>query len=79
MSLSRVVADIRRKALTLCHVGSMDRQPKRIPGERNPEGKGDAPMHVVRESYMGGNDYGIARGIIALVNWRKRRRAAKRR
>jgi hypothetical protein len=54
----------------------MDRQPKRIPGESNPEAKPDAPMHVARESYLGGNDYGIARGIIALVAWRKRRRAA---
>ena len=57
----------------------MDRQAKRIPGESNPEAKPDAPAHVARESYMGGNDYGIARGIIALVDWRKRRRAAKRR
>jgi hypothetical protein len=57
----------------------MDRQPKRIPGERNPTPRADEPLHVARESYMGGNDYGIARGIIALVDWRKRRRAAKRR
>jgi hypothetical protein len=57
----------------------MDRQPKRLPGEPNPEGKPDGPAHVARESYMGGNAYGIARGIMAIVDWRKRRRAAKRR
>ena len=51
----------------------MAQAPKRIPGERNPTPGLDAPMHVARESYMGGNDYGIARAIIAIVSWRKRR------
>ena len=31
-------------------------------------------MHVARESRMGGHDYGIARGILALFDWRKRRK-----
>ena len=53
----------------------MVRQPKRIPGERNPGPDADAPMHVARESWMGGHDYGIARAIIALLDWRKRRKA----
>lgn len=59
----------------------MAQQPKRIPGERNPQPGGDAPMHVVRDSWMGssGRDYGIARGIIALLDWRKLRKARKRR
>lgn len=55
----------------------MDRQPKRIPGERNPTPDAETPMHVARESWMGGHDYGIARGIFALVDWVKRRRARK--
>jgi hypothetical protein len=53
----------------------MVRQPKRIPGERNPVPDADAPMHVARESWMGGHDHGIARAIIALLDWRKRRKA----
>jgi hypothetical protein len=53
----------------------MVRQPKRIPGERNPVPDADAPMHVARESLMGGHDHGIARAIIALLDWRKRRKA----
>jgi hypothetical protein len=55
----------------------MVRQPKRIPGERNPVPDADAPMHVARESWMGGHDHGIARAIIALLDWRKRRKARK--
>jgi hypothetical protein len=54
---------------------AMVRQPKRVPGERNPVPGADAPMHVARESWMGGHDYGIARAIIALLDWRKRRKA----
>ena len=47
----------------------------RIPGELNPVPDSEAPMHVARESWMGGHDYGIARAIIAVVEWRKRRKA----
>lgn len=53
----------------------MVRQPKRIPGERNPVPDADAPSHVARDSWMGGHDYGVARGIIALFDWIKRRKA----
>ena len=55
----------------------MVRQPERIPGERDPVPDADAPMHVTRESWMGGRDYGIARAIIALYDWRKRRSSRK--
>jgi hypothetical protein len=58
----------------------MAQQPKRIPGERNPRSDADAPMHVVRDGWMGnGRDYGIARGINALLDWRRDRKARKRR
>jgi hypothetical protein len=56
----------------------MVRTPKRIPGERNPVPDADAPLHVARESRMGGHDYGIARAIKAVLDWRKRRKAQKR-
>ena len=49
--------------------------PKRIPGERNPQPDTDALIHVVdHHGGMGSNgrDYGIARGIIALLDWRRR-------
>ncbi len=36
-------------------------------------------MHVARESWMGGHPIGIGRGVFALVDWFKRRRAAKHR
>jgi hypothetical protein len=59
----------------------MAQQPKRIPGDRNPQPDGDAPMHVAREGWManghGTGDYGIARGIMAVLDWRKRRKARK--
>ena len=55
----------------------MAQQPKRIPGERNPAPDPNAPMQVARESWMGGHDHGIARGIIALLDWRKRRKARR--
>ncbi len=32
-------------------------------------------MHVARESWMGGQGYGIARAVNALLDWRKRRKA----
>ena len=57
----------------------MAQQPKRIPGERNPAPDPNPPSHVARESWMGGHDHGIARGIIALLEWRKRRRARRNR
>ncbi len=61
----------------------MAQQPKRIPGERNPTPDADAPMHVARAAHManghGTGDYGIARGIVALLDWRKRRRLRKNR
>jgi hypothetical protein len=52
----------------------MAQAPKRIPGARNPTHDGDAPMHVARESWMGGHGYGITSAIIALFDWRKRRK-----
>ena len=52
----------------------MAQAPKRIPGERNPTANPDAPMHVARESWISGHDYGIARAIIALIDWRRRRK-----
>lgn len=55
----------------------MVRPPKRIPGERNPVPDVDAPMRVARESRIGGHDYGIGRAVIALLEWRKRRKARK--
>jgi hypothetical protein len=55
----------------------MDRPPKRIPGEHNPTPDADAPMHVARQSWMGGEDYGIVRSIAALLAWRQRRRVAR--
>jgi hypothetical protein len=51
--------------------------PKRHPGERNPAaGRVGNPDWV---SGGRGNDYGIARGFFALLDWRKRRKAIKRR
>jgi hypothetical protein len=56
---------------------TMPHVPKRLPGERNP---GAAPVHSPdRVSGGRGNDYGIARGLFALLDWRKRRKAVKRR
>jgi hypothetical protein len=52
----------------------MAQPPKRLPGERNPSPDGDQPMHVARQSWMGGEDHGIARSVIALFAWRKRRK-----
>lgn len=50
---------------------------KRIPGERNPEPGTEAPMHVARESWTGGHDYGIARAIGALLDWHRRRKGGR--
>lgn len=56
---------------------AMAQSPKRIPGEGNPVPDADAPMHVARQSWMRGEDYGIARSIAALLAWRKRRKVLK--
>lgn len=53
----------------------MAQAPKRIPGELNPMPDADAPLHVARESWMGGHSYGIAGALVALFDWRKRRKA----
>jgi hypothetical protein len=54
----------------------MPAQPKRLPGEQNP--RADAPfVNTDRASGGRGNDYGIARGIFALLDWVKRRGAAR--
>jgi hypothetical protein len=50
----------------------MTREPKRLPGEANPK-----PGTVNNPDWVAGgrgHDYGIARGIFALLDWRKRRR-----
>jgi hypothetical protein len=58
-------------------------QPKRLPGEPNPEPKADAPMHVARQSWMNtGHGYGdgapgFARAVAALVAWRKGSKARR--
>jgi len=51
----------------------MSQQPKRRPGEPNPHpARVDNPLRVAGGR---GNDYGIARGIFALLDRRKRRKA----
>ena len=53
----------------------MPAAPKRRPGDPHAQ-----PGHVAPpDSWTGarGNDYGIARGVFALLDWRKRRRARK--
>jgi hypothetical protein len=53
--------------------------PERLPGEPNPQPNQDAVDHVARAGLMdnghGIGDYGIARGILALFTWRKRRKS----
>jgi hypothetical protein len=51
-------------------------EPKRLPGEPNPEAHPSAgsPDWV---SGGRGSDYGIARGIFALLDWHKRRKETK--
>ena len=60
----------------------MAQQPKRLPGEPNPEGNGDAAAHVTREAWMtqsggGTGSFGIGRALSALFDWRNRRSARK--
>ena len=59
----------------------MAQQPKRIPGERNPQPDREASMHVAREGEManrnGIGDFGIGSAITALLDWRDRRKARK--
>lgn len=52
----------------------MAQAPKRIPGEANPTPDPDATMHVARESWTDGHSYGIARALVALIDWHRRRR-----
>jgi hypothetical protein len=52
----------------------MPQAPKRLPGEPNPTASSAGPGHVARESWMKGHDYGIARAIFGLLDWRKRRK-----
>ncbi len=53
--------------------------PERLPGEPNPEPNQDAVDHVARAGRManghGTGDYGIARGILAVLTWRRRRKS----
>lgn len=50
----------------------MPREAKRRPGDANPKpGPVDSPDWVAGGR---GNDYGVARGIYALLDWLKRRR-----
>ncbi len=54
----------------------MPAEPKRLPGDPNP--KPDAPVGSPDWVSGGrGNDYGIGRGIFALLDWHKRRKATK--
>jgi hypothetical protein len=66
------------------------KQPKRLPGEPNPEAqpleledfvRGSGVAHGTGSYWMAnGNrngDFGIARGISALIDWRKRRKASQ--
>jgi hypothetical protein len=63
----------------------MTSQPKRLPGEKNPEPLADSVDQVARQGWMnqpnnmGGGDFGIARGLFLLLAWRKRRKAGIRR
>ena len=63
----------------------MVQQPKRRPGETNPEPDADAPMRTVRAGELldahgpfgSGNGLGMTGGILAFLDWRKRRQARK--
>lgn len=65
----------------------MAQQPKRLPGEANPQPDADAPMRTVRAGeslnahgpFGSGDGLGLAAGITAFMDWRKRRRARKNR
>jgi hypothetical protein len=54
---------------------ALSQESKRLPGERNP-----AAAPATNPDWVAGgrgNDYGIARGFFALLDWRKRRKAIK--
>lgn len=60
----------------------MTQQPKRLPGEPNPEGNRDAAAHAAREAWMtqsggGTGDFGIGRAVSAMFDWWGRRRARR--
>jgi len=68
----------------------MPKQPQRLPGEPNREALSDGPERIVQQAQMTGGmgsgrmaggtgqgDLGITRGIFALIDWRKRRKAGK--
>jgi hypothetical protein len=64
----------------------MTSQPKRLPGEKNPAPRADSVDQVARQAWMnepndlgGGGDFGIVRGFVSLLAWRKRRKAGSRR
>ena len=57
-------------------------QPKRLPGEHNPEGNSDAASHVARDSWMtqsgsGTGDFGIGRALSAMFDWWGRRKSRR--
>ncbi len=61
----------------------MDHQPKRLPGEPDPEGNGEAAAHVAREAGMtqsgwGTGDFGIGRALSAMFGWWDRRKTRSR-
>jgi hypothetical protein len=68
----------------------MANERKRLPGEPNPEARSDGPDRVVQQAQLtggmgsrpmsggtGNGDLGIVRGILALVDWYKQRKASK--
>ncbi len=63
----------------------MTQHPNRRPGENSPELDPNDPAHMVEWTDHGGphrighQDYGIARAIFAVLDWRKRRKAMKNR
>jgi hypothetical protein len=68
----------------------MTQQPQRRPGDSNPTPDADAPMRPVREAEslamgagtaggpFGTGGGGIAKGIFTFLDWRRRRKAARR-
>ena len=59
----------------------MPQTPKRLPGERNPEGNPAAANDAARDGWMadghGSGDFGIGAALNALLDWRQRRKARK--